>query len=172
MKALLIVDVQRDFCPQGALAVPDGDKIVPVINNLMDNFDLVIASKDWHKEGTKHFERWQKHCIENTPGAEFHPDLRTDKINIILYKGTGLEDAGYSAFEATNIDLEDFLRKQNVDELHITGLALDFCVKATALDAIKRGFKTYIILKATRGLSPESEEEAIYELKKAGVIFI
>src|SRR5690606_19482878 len=109
-KALLIVDVQNDFCPGGALAVKDGDKVVPVINGIIDKFDLVLASKDWHPVDSVHFEKWPVHCVQNTYGADFHPDLQTDKIDRVLLKGTQNKDDGYSAFEATNVSLADFLR--------------------------------------------------------------
>jgi len=85
MKALLIVDLQNDFCPGGALPIPDGDKIVPVINELMDKFDIIIASKDWHKKTTKHFDKWPLHCLENSFGADFHPELHKEKIQKIFY---------------------------------------------------------------------------------------
>lgn len=172
MKALIIIDVQNDFCPGGALPVPEGDRIVPVINEIMDKFDIVIASKDWHRKETEHFKRWPIHCLEESKGADFHPDLRADRIREVFLKGTGLEDKGYSVFEATNLNLEDYLKNRNISEIYLTGLALDYCVKETARDAIKKGFKTYIVLDATKGLSKESEERAIKELQSLGVIFI
>ncbi|MCX7991617.1 MAG: isochorismatase family protein [Proteobacteria bacterium] len=172
MKALLIVDLQNDFCPNGALPVPEGDKIVAVINKIMDKFDIVVASKDWHKTDTKHFNRWPPHCIEKTKGADFPNELRQEKIDEVFYKGTTNEDKGYSAFEAENLDLEDYLRGKKVDEIFLAGLALDYCVKETAKDAIQRGFKTYIVKDATKALSRTTEEETIKELTKRGVIFI
>ncbi len=139
MKALLIVDVQNDFCSGGTLAVPDGEKVVPVINKLMERFDIIIASKDWHPERTKHFDKWPVHCVQNTFGAAFHPQLDDEKIQEVFLKGTGSEDDGYSAFEATSIDLEQFLHDHKIDDLYISGLATDYCVLSSALDAHKNG---------------------------------
>lgn len=172
MKALLIVDLQNDFCPGGTLAVPEGDEIISIINRIVDKFDIVIASKDWHKEDTLHFKRWPPHCIQNTIGSDFPPNLRKDKIKDIFYKGITKEDKGYSVFESENLDLEIYLREKNIKELYLSGLALDYCVKETAKDAIKRGLKTYIITDATKALSKKTEKETIKELKKIGVIFI
>lgn len=173
-KALLIVDVQNDFCPGGALAVKDGDKVVPVINGIMDRFDLVLASKDWHPDDSVHFEKWPRHCVKNTWGAEFHPDLQVDKIDNILLKGTQNKDDGYSAFEATNLSLVDFLREQEVSDLYLCGLATDYCVKETALDACKRGFRTYVIADAVAAvnLSPGDGEKALEEMRSQGCILV
>jgi nicotinamidase/pyrazinamidase len=171
MRALLVVDVQNDFCPGGALAVTDGDKIIPVINKLMDHFDLVVASRDDHPENSKHFESWPKHCIKGTEGAEFHPDLDTLKIDQVLYKGTGPEEDGYSAFQATNLKLEDYLREKGVEELYVVGLATDYCVKNSAIDAAGTGFKTYLVGDAVKGVNanPGDVDNAILEMKKNGV---
>jgi nicotinamidase/pyrazinamidase len=117
MEALLIVDVQNDFCPGGALPAPEGDKVVPVINNILENFSLVCASKDWHPENSDHFKKWPKHCIQNSPGADFHSKLKTANIDQVLLKGTGREDNGYSAFEASNINFNDFLKNKNVGKI-------------------------------------------------------
>jgi len=138
-KALLIVDVQNDFCPGGALGVKEGDKVVSVINSIIDKFDFVISSQDWHPEESIHFEKWPPHCIANTYGADFHPALNTEKIGLKLQKGTANKDDGYSAFEATNVSFSDFLRKNNITNLYVCGLATDYCVKASALDAINHG---------------------------------
>lgn len=174
MKALLIVDVQNDFCPGGALPVPEGDKVISVINRLINRFPLVVASKDWHPEDSVHFEKWPKHCIRNTHGADFHPELNKEKIDRVFLKGTGNKDDGYSAFEATNIDLEHFLKERNVSELYITGLATDYCVKASAIDAVKKGFKTYVILDGVRGVEQHKGdvERALKEMESVGVILI
>ena len=169
MKALLIVDLQNDFCPGGALAVPDGDKIVPVINSIMDRFDLVVSSQDWHPDKGEHFDKWPPHCLQNTRGADFHPDLRADKIDIKLLKGTDGSDTGYSAFEATNIDLVKLLKERDIDKLYITGLATEYCVKATAIDALKNGFDTFLIVDATKGLDEAKSKKTIEELEKIGV---
>jgi nicotinamidase/pyrazinamidase len=170
MRTLLIVDVQNDFCPEGALAIKDGNKVVPVINRIIDMFDLVLASKDWHPEKTIHFDKWSVHCVRNTNGAEFHPDLNVDKIDQILRKGTGNQDDGYSAFEASNINLEQLLKDKGINELYITGLATDYCVKATAIEASEKGFNTYVITDAIKAVNaqPEDNTRALKEMKKAG----
>lgn len=169
--ALFIVDVQNDFCPGGALAVPDGDAVVPVINSLMDHFHFVFASKDWHPENTKHFEKWPPHCIQGTKGARFHPKLNRRKIQKVFLKGTSTEDDGYSAFEATNENLEHYLKHHGIKQLYVVGLATDYCVKKTALDAAKRGFETYVIREAVRAvnLHPDDEQKAFNEMEEAGV---
>ena len=170
-KALLIVDVQNDFCPGGALAVPEGNQVVPVINQLINQFDIVCASKDWHPTETIHFDRWPVHCVADSPGADFHPQLNLDSIDQILYKGTSNKDDGYSAFEATNINLTQWLKKKKVEELTIVGLATDYCVKASALDAINQGFKVVVHKKAVRAvnLDPNDGKNALLEMKQAGI---
>ena len=174
MKALLIVDLQNDFCPNGALPAPDGDHIVPVINSLMDKFDYVLASKDWHPANTVHFEKWPVHCVRDTPGAEFQPDLDTSKIDIILLKGTDNKDDGYSAFEATNEDLAAYLRQKKVSELYVAGLVTEYCVKHTVLDALRNGFKTFLIEDAVQGICKDKNDVpmAIAEMQKAGASII
>src|SRR5690606_41612447 len=114
MKALIIVDLQNDFCPGGALAAPKGDQIVPTINKLMGKFDLVVASKDWHPEDSVHFEKWPVHCVRQTPGAEFHPKLQTSKLDMVILKGTNDKDDGYSAFEATNKVLANYPNEKRI----------------------------------------------------------
>ncbi len=170
MKALLVVDVQNDFCPGGSLAVPDGDKVVPVINALMEKFPLVVASKDWHPSQTVHFDKWPPHCVHNRPGAEFHPALNSLKIKQVFLKGTGNKDDGYSAFEATNLDLEKFLKDKGVTELYVAGLATDYCVRASVLDAVKKGFKTFVVEDAIAAVDvkPGDDRKAIDEMKSAG----
>ena len=171
IKALLIVDVQNDFCPGGALAVTDGDQVVPVINQLIDQFDVVCASKDWHPDQTIHFDRWPVHCVANTPGADFHPQLNQDPIDQILFKGTSNRDDGYSAFEATNINLTQWLKQKGVEELTIVGLATDYCVKASALDAVDQGFQVIVKQEAIRAVNllPNDGNKALNEMKQAGV---
>jgi nicotinamidase/pyrazinamidase len=171
MKALLIVDVQNDFCPGGALAVAQGDRVVPVINKLMPWFPLILASKDWHPKDTIHFKRWPPHCVQNTFGAEFQKDLKIQGIHDIFFKGTFNKDDGYSAFEATNQDLTEFLRSKKVTDLYLTGLATDYCVKATALDSLKNGFKTYVVQDAVKPVEaiPGDEKRAFSDMIKAGV---
>ncbi len=174
MKALLIVDLQNDFCPGGALPAPDGDRIVPVINKLMNKFDYVLASKDWHPAKTVHFKKWPLHCVRNTKGAEFHPDLNADKINKVFLKGTNDKDDGYSAFEADNENLGDYLRNNEVDEVFVTGLVIEYCVKQTVLESLRQGFKTFLIVDAAQGLyeHPEDVPAALDEMKKAGAIIV
>ncbi len=173
-RALMIIDVQNDFCPGGALPVPDGDKVVPVINTLMDRFDLVVATRDWHPEQTAHFEKWPVHCVRNTFGAQFHPDLDTSGIDKIISKGTGNRDDGYSAFETEELDLAAFLRQKGMDELYFTGLATEYCVKASAMDAVRKGFKTFVITDAVRGIDvyPGDIDKALKEMEKAGIELI
>jgi nicotinamidase/pyrazinamidase len=174
MKALVIVDVQNDFCPGGALAVSEGNKIIPVLNKLQHKFDLVIASRDWHPEDSIHFDNWPVHCVANTEGASYHPDLYTSGIDVHLYKGTGNKDDGYSAFEATNISLDDYLKEKGVTELYIGGLATDYCVKNTTLDAAKKNYSTYLIEDATKGvnINQGDVDKAIQEMKEAGAKII
>jgi nicotinamidase/pyrazinamidase len=173
-KALLIVDVQNDFCPGGALAVKDGDKIVPIINQIENKFDIVISSQDWHPATTVHFEKWPPHCIAGTFGADFHPNLITDKIDLKLLKGTGNKDDGYSAFEATNVSLIDYLHENQVSDLYVCGLATDYCVKATVLDAIKNGFHTYVITDAVAAVNIEKgdDKKALNEMYLNGCTLI
>ncbi len=167
---LLIVDVQRDFCPGGALAVPGGDEVVPVINRLVGLFPLVVASRDAHPEESRHFERWPVHCVAGSAGAEFQPGLDTSRVAREFLKGTSGADDGYSAFEATNDDLADFLKRRGVKRLFLCGLATDYCVKATALDALSHGFETVIIEDAVRAVdaSPGDGEKALAELMEWG----
>jgi nicotinamidase/pyrazinamidase len=174
MKALLVVDVQNDFCPGGALPAPDGQKVVPVINNIIDKFDLVIASKDWHPGNSVHFDKWPVHCVRRTFGAEFHPELMKEKIDLVVYKGTSDIDNGYSAFEATNVSLSEYLKEKKIDELYITGLTTEYCVKNSVLDAIRYDFNTYLVTDAIRAVNanPGDHEKAIGEMEKAGVILI
>lgn len=174
MKALFIVDVQNDFLPGGALPAPRGNRIIPEINRIMDQFDMVLASRDWHPEDSVHFERWPPHCIRHTSGAAYPDEIDTEKIEQEFLKGTGNTDDGYSAFEATSEDLDDFLRKRDITELYLAGLTTEYCVKATALDALRRGYKTYVITGATAGVEarPEDEKKAYQEMVAAGVILV
>ena len=174
MKGLLVVDVQNDFCPGGALAVPGGDKVVPVINELMKQFPVVVASKDWHPRKTIHFQKWPVHCVHNTRGAEFHPALMSERIQQVFLKGTGNSDDGYSAYEATNLDLKQFLEERGVTELYITGLATDYCVRASALDSVKNGFTTLVVTDAVAAVNiqPDDGTRALEELRAAGVTLI
>ena len=173
-RALLIVDVQNDFCPGGALAVKDGDRVVPVINKIADRFDLVISTQDWHPTDTVHFEKWPVHCVAGTTGSRFHPDLELDKIVLKLLKGTENKDDGYSAFEATNASLTDYLRENDIGSLYVAGLATDYCVRASALDAVENGFHTYVVTDAIAAvnLKPDDGKETLDELYSKGVILL
>ncbi len=174
MRALIIVDVQNDFCPGGALATPYGNKVVPVINKIIDKFPVVVASKDWHPVDSTHFRKWPVHCVENTRGAELHPELNADKIQNILLKGTSHKDDGYSAFEATNLDFTGYLRGKGVNQLFVAGIATEYCVMATALDSIKNGFETYLLTDCIEGVRAKEGdvEAAIEEMEKIGVKII
>lgn len=174
MKALLIVDVQNDFVKGGTLAVENAEEVVPVINKLIDKFDLVLATQDWHPDESVHFDKWPAHCVAGTYGAELHPDLHKEKIDQSFLKGTGNKDDGYSAFEAINVDLASYLRDKEVSKLYACGIALEFCVKSSALDALKEGFKVFLIRDAIATFSREEEEIAreYGELEKAGAAVI
>ncbi|HEY0765120.1 MAG TPA: bifunctional nicotinamidase/pyrazinamidase [Pyrinomonadaceae bacterium] len=174
-RALIVVDVQNDFCPGGTLAVPNGDEVVAPLNQLIDEFlergEPVYKSRDWHTPTTKHFAIyggvWPVHCVQNTTGAEFHPALHDDpRINVIS-KGLGDTDC-YSAFDET--DLASRLQQQNVEEVVVGGLATDYCVKNTVLDALKQGFKVKALRNAMRAvdLQPGDGERAIEEMRDAG----
>lgn len=179
--ALVIVDVQNDFCPGGALAVAEGDKVVPVLNRYIEKFTAaklpILATRDWHSEKTSHFNTcggvWPPHCIQGTTGAEFHPDLALPEDAAIVSKGMGYDEDSYSGFQGTNsrgVNLEDILRRQNVQRLWVGGLATDYCVKHTVLDGLKRGFKVVLLEEAIRAvnLQPGDSERAIAEMIKAG----
>jgi nicotinamidase/pyrazinamidase len=171
VRGLLIVDVQNDFCPGGSLAVPHGDKVVQVINALMPRFEVIVASKDWHPAASVHFQKWPPHCVQNTKGAAFHPQLAEGKIQKVFLKGTGNKDDGYSAYEATNLDLDQYLKSRGVTELYVTGLATDYCVKASAIDAVKKGFKTVVVTDAVAAVDVNAGdgEKALKDMAAAGV---
>jgi nicotinamidase/pyrazinamidase len=173
MDGLIVVDVQNDFCSGGALAVPDGDAVVAPINRLMDGFEFVVATRDWHPPDHASFVDqggpWPPHCVQGTPGAELHPELNADRINAVVDAGFEPELEGYSGFEET--DLEGLLRERGVDRVHVAGLALDYCVRATALDARRAGFDVVLHLDATRAIEaqPGDSERTLDELRQAGV---
>lgn len=174
-QALIVVDVQNDFCPGGKLAVAHGDEVVAPLNELIDEFlergDPVYKSRDWHPPETKHFKAhggtWPPHCVQNTKGAEFHPQLKDDPRIHVISKGLGDTDC-YSAFDET--DLAAQLRDEGVKELLVGGLATDYCVKATVLAGLKRGFKVKALENAMRAvnLQPDDGERAIEEMRAAG----
>lgn len=143
--ALLVVDVQNDFCPGGALAVAGGDAVIPVINAWIPRFATVVASRDWHPPDSVHFTSWPPHCIAGTYGAQFRAGLDTGRFLLVLDKGTNNVDDGYSAFEATSEDLESWLRSRGIEKLYVCGLATDYCVLQTVLDALRLGFGVTVI---------------------------
>jgi len=173
MDALIVVDVQNDFCEGGALAVPHGDAVVEPINRLMGEFDFVVATRDWHPPDHHSFVAqggpWPAHCVQGTHGAELHPGLNAEPIDAVVDAGREPEDEGYSGFEKTG--LEELLREHDVDTVHVGGLALDYCVCATALDARRLGFEVVVHRDATRAIeaSPGDAERAVAELRDAGV---
>jgi len=181
--ALLIVDVQNDFCPGGALAVPNGDEVVQPLNQMIAFAraeDMpIIASRDWHPTKTSHFTEygglWPKHCLRDSPGATFHPELQLPPTAIIISKGIEKDENAYSAFEGLAekaILLTDILDKEDVDTLYIGGLATDYCVEATVLDARRFGFTVYLLLDACRAINlhPLDNELSVKEMQNAGAI--
>lgn len=176
MDALIAVDVQRDFCPGGALVVPDGDAVGAVLNRLAVEPGLVIATRDWHPADHASFAAqggpWPEHCVQGTPGAELHPGLDVGLVDVVIDKGCEREREGYSGFEDTG--LERLLRGHGVATVHIGGLALDYCVRATALDALRAGFAVVLHRAATRPVevSPGDGERARAELRAAGVAVV
>ena len=173
-RALFIVDLQRDFCKGGALGIPTADRIVPIINALIPCYDWVLASKDWHPTDSIHFNHWPIHCVASSQGAEFHPDLETEHLNFVFLKGTQNKDDGYSAFEATNRSLKEYLTTNGITALDLCGLATDYCVKATALDALKAGYVVRVITDAIDAvnLAPNDSQKALKELTDAGATLI
>ena len=171
--ALVIVDLQRDFCPGGALAVPGADQIIGEINRLAAASPFVIATRDWHPPNHHSFASeggaWPVHCVRDTPGAQLDPRLDRGLVDVIVDKGLAADLDGYSAFEAT--PLETLLRERGVLRVHIAGLALDYCVKHTALDALQLAFTVIVHHNATRAvnLRPNDGEHALHELAAAGV---
>jgi nicotinamidase/pyrazinamidase len=177
--ALLLVDIQNDFCPGGSLAVKDGDAVVPVANELQKRFALVVATKDWHPLGHSSFvSLWPPHCVQETPGAEFVEGLDTRRIARVFLKGTDPEVDSYSGFfdnehrRATG--LGDYLKERGVTRVTIAGLATDYCVKFTALDSIMLGFQTSVVVDGCRGVEVQEGDtaRAIEEMRAAGVNII
>lgn len=192
MNALVIIDLQNDFMPGGSLAVPKGDEIVSLINDLQEKFDLVVATQDWHPEGhasfatshknVKEFEviklqgldqvMWPEHCIQNTAGAEFHPDLNTARIETIFRKGTNLNIDSYSGFfdnaHLKSTGLAGYLREKNIKNLFFAGLAAEYCVYFSIIDALDEGFNAVLIEDATRALNQEEFEKAKLKILRKG----
>ena len=183
--ALLIVDVQNDFCPGGSLGVPDGDRIIPRVNRTIELFTRrglpVLATRDWHPAITKHFKEfggaWPPHCIQGTKGARFHPDLRLPKDAVILSKGMDPDQDSYSGFQALSAagrDLESVIHDFGIDEVFLCGLATDYCVRATALDAVRRGVHVRVLGDAIKGVNVKAGDSAVavQEMRDAGVPFV
>ncbi len=179
--ALLVVDVQNDFCPGGALAVPEGDRVVPVLNRYMELFISaglpVYASRDWHPGRTRHFKDygglWPTHCVQGTKGAEFHPELKLPEGTVIITKGDDPDKDSYSAFQAHDPEgrpFKEVLERDGVEHLYVGGLATDYCVRATVLDGLREGFKVTLLIDAVRGvdLKPGDSERAVEEMKRNG----
>lgn len=198
MKALLIIDVQKDFLPGGALAVPEGDRVVPVINVLQEKFPLVVATQDWHPPGHGSFASvhagkevfsvteldgleqilWPDHCVQETAGAEFAEGLKHNRIEAIFRKGMEEHIDTYSGFHDNghrkSTGLGDYLRGKQVEEAYVTGLAGDVCVYFTVLDALKEGFATYLVADATRAVNMREDdyEKAVEHMRREGARLI
>lgn len=194
MNALLLVDLQNDFLPNGALPVKEGDQVLPVVNRLLDlPFDIVVATKDWHPPDHGSFAKthqkkpgekiilngldqilWPVHCVQNTAGAEFSKDWKSQKAQKIFYKGTDKNIDSYSTFfdngHLKSTGLEEFLREHSIENVYIAGLATDYCVKYSVLDALQLGFKVHVITDACRAvnLKEGDEELALKEMALAG----
>ncbi len=198
MKALILVDLQNDFLPQGALAVPDGDQVIPLANQIQQRFDLVVATQDWHPSNHASFAEshpgkmpgdvidlnglqqtlWPVHCVQNTVGSAFAPCLDISRVRKIFQKGTDSGIDSYSGFfdnghrKSTGLDL--FLKQADVTETYVLGLATDYCVKFTALDAQALGFAAYVLADACRGVELQAGDTAaaLHEMTTAGVHII
>ena len=195
--ALLVVDVQNDFCPGGALAVPDGDAVVPVINGLAGAFEHVLITQDWHPAGHGSFASshpgkapfetveasygtqvlWPDHCVQDTPGAAFHADLDLPRAELVLRKGFRKEIDSYSAFyendRSTPTGMTGYLRSRGFERLILTGLATDFCVYYSAVDAVREGFAAILVEDACRAIDlAGSLEAARRDMAEAGVVFV
>ncbi|WP_456321126.1 nicotinamidase [Palaeococcus sp. (in: euryarchaeotes)] len=176
MEALIVVDMQRDFMPGGALPVPEGDRIIPKVNEYIKTFKekgaLIIATRDWHPPNHMSFKEyggiWPPHCIQNTEGAEFVVKLPEDAI--IISKADKPDKEAYSGFQDTN--LAELLRERGIKKVYICGVATEYCVKATALDALREGFEVYLLKDAIKGIKKEDEEDALKELEEEGAKII
>lgn len=176
--ALLVVDVQNDFCPGGALAVPGGSGVVPVINSILGKFNVIAFSRDWHPEDHCSFSddpkfmdsSWPSHCVQHSPGAAFHADLHVPLDAFIADKGMDPNVEAYSAF--ANPELSVYFKKKGVDRVFITGLATEYCVKASALGALEAGYKVVLVKDGCRGISDTEVETALLEMQQAGINLI
>jgi nicotinamidase/pyrazinamidase len=198
MKALLIVDVQNDFIPGGALAVSGGDEIVSIINEIQDKFDFIVATQDWHPADHGSFASnhpmksvgefidlhgirqilWPEHCVQGSQGAEFHPDLKRDKWKAVFQKGTLQNVDSYSGFfdnnKAGDTGLSSFLKENRINEISVCGLATDYCVKFTVLDGLADGFKMQLFVDTTKAVNIQvgDFDLAIEEMENAGAIIL
>lgn len=196
MKTLVIIDVQNDFMPTGSLPVPNGDKIVPIINSIQDKFDLVVAAQDWHPqdhvsfasnhEGKVPFDTielygkdqtlWPNHCIQNTEGAKFHPDLNTERWEAVFRKGTDKTIDSYSAFydngHLKSTGLAEYLKEMGTSQLYLCGLAGDICVYFSVYDAFKEGFACFFIEDASQPLDSQNMEKLKQEMEYLGIQII
>jgi nicotinamidase/pyrazinamidase len=183
MRALVIVDVQNDFCEGGSLAVTGGAAVARGISERLagaHGYDHVVATKDFHIDPGDHFSAhpdyvnsWPVHCVAATPGSEFHPELDTSTVEAVFRKGAYA--AAYSGFEGaddTQTALADWLRQRDVDDVDVVGIATDYCVLATAADAARAGFATRVLLDLTAGVAPESTAKAVQDLRAAGIEII
>jgi nicotinamidase/pyrazinamidase len=182
MKALIIVDVQNDFCEGGSLAVSGGSQVAQAINEHLatHQYDHVVATKDLHIDPGSHFSdnpdyvmSWPRHCVVGTAGAEFHPNLETHPIEAVFTKGA--YSAAYSGFEGADesgTPLADWLRQRGVDQVDVVGIATDYCVQATAADAIRAGFTTTVLTDLIAGVAPDSSENALTDLRAMGVAIV
>ncbi len=194
MKALLVIDLQNDFLPGGPLGVPDADTLVPLVNELMAHYDLIVATQDWHPENHGSFAcnhsnnnigdfvdlnglsqiLWPSHCIQNSLGANFAPGLDTHRFTTVFRKGQNSKIDSYSGFfdngHRKSTGLTDYLRAEQVTEVHLCGVATDYCVKFTALDALQEGFKTVLLTDACKGVELQQGdiEKALQEIENAG----
>ena len=179
--ALIVVDVQNDFCPGGALAVAEGDRVVAPLNRYLERFAdaglPIFATRDWHPEKTIHFKAygglWPAHCIQGSKGAEFRADLALPEDAVIVSAGTASDEEGYSGFDgvdSSGVGLMELLLRPNVTRIYVGGLATDYCVKQTVLDGLKRGFSVTLLEDAVRGveLTPGDSQRAIQEMLQAG----
>lgn len=200
MKALILVDLQNDFCANGALEVPDANAVIPIANELMKkgNFDLIVATQDWHPAIHKSFAAnhpwrkpgdfvelnglqqilWPIHCVQDSFGADFVKNLNHSAIQHVFQKGTDIEIDSYSGFfdngHQNSTGLGDFLKEKGVEEVYVLGLATDYCVKFTALDALGLGFKTFLVEDACRGVNMTAGDvqKAVEEMREKGVILV
>src|SRR5215467_911723 len=179
--ALIVVDVQNDFCPGGALAVKDGDQVIPALNRHIDKLTKagspIFATRDWHPAKTSHFNTsggpWPPHCIQGSKGSQFHPDLKLPPHTVIVSAGMGSDEDGYSGFlgiDDSGVKLSELLRLRGIERICVGGLATDYCVKHTVLDGLKEGFEVVLLEDATRGvnLQPGDSERAVEEMIRAG----